>query len=78
MLCFFKFFSFNWGIYSVSIELFKHLNLVIVVGPTSTLSAYTHTHTQTALLREDNGGSFVVRFLGGQKVTADHESCLEV
>lgn len=43
MLCFFKFFSFNWGIYSVSIELFKHFNLVIVVGPTSTLSAYTHT-----------------------------------
>lgn len=39
--------SFNWGIYSVSIEISKHFTLVILVGPSSTLSAYT----QAALLR---------------------------
>lgn len=37
-VCFF----FNWEIYSVIIEISKHFNLVIIVGPTSTLSAYTH------------------------------------
>lgn len=38
----FFFNSFNWEIYSVIIEISKHFNLVIIVGPTSTLSAYTH------------------------------------
>lgn len=38
----FFFNSFNWEIYSVSIEISKHFNLVIIVGPTSTLSVYTH------------------------------------